>query len=203
MPPPRDVNKDGVIDLVAVTGRDTISVYLGTNAAVSALTLFASVARPTVSAAIALYGNSFDTAPGAPITIRNGTEVLGTLSRSGAGGSVFELPRSLLSELQGLPPPSLWLHRLSIRRAHRLRQACSYTFDFTPNRPLFLTHVVAPSQVQLEVYSLFDGILQRAPDVSGWEAFIRSRQGGSSLVDLAKASWTRPNSHCASVIRTG
>lgn len=188
----RDVNKDGVIDLVAVTGRDTISVYLGTNAAASALILFGVSGAANHVSGHSLYGNSFDTAPGAPITIRNGTEVLGTLSRSGAGGFSFELPRSLLSELQGITPTLNLAASTIDSSGAQVEAGLSYTFDFTPNRPLFLTHVVAPSQVQLEVYSLFDGILQRAPDVSGWEAFIRSRQGGSSLVDLAKSILDSP-----------
>ncbi|QRE75501.1 FG-GAP-like repeat-containing protein [Methylobacterium aquaticum] len=186
-----DVNRDGVTDLVGVTARDTISVYLGTKVTGSSLSLLGVGGVANHVGGRSLYGTVFGAAPGASVTIRSGTTVLGTIPGSD-GGFSLALPRTILDGLQGADPTLDFVATTTLPDSRTAETSLSYTFDFTPNRSLFLTHVIAPSQVQLEVYSLFDGILQRAPDVSGWEAFIRSRQGGSSLVDLAKSILDSP-----------
>ena len=126
-------------------------------------------------------------AVGATVTVSDAGTALGTTTVGSDG-------RWSLDTVYGAPGASHTYHLVATATDAAGDTGTSGVFDdaldFTPNRPLFGSTTSDSDSHQGQVYALYDGLLSRTPDPSGWEYYVPKVDAGFSLHDVAQSMLT-------------
>lgn len=127
---------------------------------------------------------------GLAITVRDAGALVGSTNADTSGAWSLALPTDLADGFGRTYSLTASAHDGSGTTG--TSSSFGYMLDFTPNLSLFGSVAHDAASHAGEVYGLFDGLLGRPPDNSGWEAFVPALDHGASLRDVAQAVLTSP-----------
>jgi hypothetical protein len=124
---------------------------------------------------------------GLTVTIHEGATVLGTAIADSSGHFAFAFNDT---KDGGSHAYSLTASATDHAGNSGVSDTFVFNFDYGANRDLFGDVVTDQGSEAGQIYALFDGLLNRAPDVSGWSSFVSTLKAGVSLHDLAQSVLT-------------